>query len=91
MRSLVCIEAAHNPATAGPRVQIPPPQPKIFDSERSAVQPLFPTAIFVRKEALAVADHASKIHAPQPGEKKIQRSSVVERSAVNAKTAFFAS
>jgi hypothetical protein len=54
-------------------------------------QPLFPTAIFVRKEALAVADHASKIHAPQPGEKKIQRSSVVERSAVNAKTAFFAS
>jgi hypothetical protein len=45
----------------------------------------------VRKEALAVADHASKIHAPQPGEKKIQRSSVVERSAVNAKTAFFAS
>src|SRR6266700_2125151 len=27
IRSQVCIGAAHNPATAGPRVQIPPPQP----------------------------------------------------------------
>src|SRR6266566_4312561 len=25
--SQVCVEAAHNPAAAGPRVQIPPPQP----------------------------------------------------------------
>jgi hypothetical protein len=30
MRSRVCIEAAHNPAAAGPRVQIPPPQPKFL-------------------------------------------------------------
>src|SRR6266542_2283712 len=27
IRSQACIEAAHNPAAAGPRVQIPPPQP----------------------------------------------------------------
>src|SRR5437667_1341388 len=27
--SLVCVEAAHNPAAAGPRVQIPPPQPNL--------------------------------------------------------------
>src|SRR5260370_1093673 len=27
IRSLACIEPAHNPAVAGPRVQIPPPQP----------------------------------------------------------------
>jgi hypothetical protein len=33
-------------------------------------QPLFPAAIFVRKEALAVADRAGKIHAPQPREKE---------------------
>ena len=31
MRSLVCIEAAHDPAAAGPRVQIPPPQPNFFN------------------------------------------------------------
>ena len=36
-----------------------------------------------RRLALAAAYRAGKIHAPQPREKKIQRSSVVERSAVN--------
>ncbi|PYJ80641.1 MAG: hypothetical protein DME69_00045 [Verrucomicrobia bacterium] len=29
IRSQVCIGAAHSPATAGPRVQIPPPQPNL--------------------------------------------------------------
>ena len=41
------------------------------------------TTNFVRKEALAAVDGAGKIHIPQPQRKKIQRSSVVERSAVN--------
>jgi hypothetical protein len=30
MQSLICIDAAHNPAVAGPRVQIPPPQPIFY-------------------------------------------------------------
>jgi hypothetical protein len=44
----------------------------------------------VRKEALAAVGGAGKIHAPQPWRKKIQRSSVVERSAVNLFSAIFA-
>jgi hypothetical protein len=32
--------------------------------------PLFPAAIFVRKEALAAVGRAGKIHAPQPRRKK---------------------
>jgi predicted GIY-YIG superfamily endonuclease len=32
MRSLVCIDGAHNPAAAGPRVQIPPPQPNFYST-----------------------------------------------------------
>ena len=43
---------------------------------------VFRRHFFDRKEALAVTDRAGKIYAPQPRE-KIQRSSVVERSAVN--------
>ena len=75
-RLQVWIEAAHNPAAAGSLVQIQPPQP------------ILSSGIGFWKR-LAAVDSLNKVYAlairPQ---NLIQRSSVVERSAVNGKKAF---
>jgi putative endonuclease len=60
IQSLVCVEAAHNPAAAGPRVQIPPPQANFRNERFCCSARCFQLQIFVRKEALAPIDRAGK-------------------------------
>src|SRR5437588_12461797 len=87
MRSLACIEAAHNPAAAGPRVQIPLPQPN-SRGEGSCCGGRYSQRQFLCEETLATADRAGQHSRSALPRKKIQRSSVVERSAVNGKRAY---
>ena len=55
MGSLVCIDAAHNPAAAGPRVQIPP-RNQLFSSERFSCAAAGFSGNFCEKEELATKD-----------------------------------
>ena len=74
-KSRACL--AHNPATAGPRVQIPPPQPISPFWFSSA--PSHPS----RKDHLPPYRGWAKYTPRQSAGVTIQSSSVVERSAVN--------
>jgi putative endonuclease len=82
MRSLVCIEAAHNPAAAGPRVQIPPPQPN-FRNKRFCCSGRCPQRQFFCTKKDLPPQIAQGRYTLRNRARKIQRSSVVERSAVN--------
>ena len=70
---------AHNLKAAGSN---PAPATKFFSNERFPARPLVSAAILCARKDLPPKIAQRKIHAPQSRRKKIQRSSVVERSAV---------